>query len=260
VARAQRGGPREREDLVKAFLPLIASVARGYRRSTAIGREELIQEGVVGLLRALERFEPARGVPFWGYAAWWVRQSMQQVVSELSRPMVLSDRALRQLSRVKMAQRQFEQRRRRQPRPAELARMVGLPQSQVESLMRTERTARGLDDDGSTGSGDGTTIADLLADPPAEDAYDRVPERVLASDLPRLLANLTERERRVICSRYGLGRRGETLREIAPVLGVSAERVRQIEQESLAKLHAMAEGDPAGSSLTDPTHGLGNVA
>src|SRR5581483_3642954 len=96
LARAQNGGPREREELVDAYLPMIASVARAYRRSTGIDRDELTQEGVVGLLRALERYEPERGVPFWGYAAWWVRQSMQQAVSELARPVVLSDRALRQ--------------------------------------------------------------------------------------------------------------------------------------------------------------------
>ncbi|HEY1515750.1 MAG TPA: sigma factor, partial [Solirubrobacteraceae bacterium] len=94
---------------------MIASVARAYRRSTAVGREELTQEGVVGLLRALDRYDPDRGVPFWGYAAWWVRQAMQQVVSELSAPMVLSDRALRQLARVKHAQRRFEQTSGREP-------------------------------------------------------------------------------------------------------------------------------------------------
>jgi RNA polymerase sigma factor (sigma-70 family) len=257
--QAQRGGPREREELVNSFLPLIASVAQAYRRSTTIGRDELMQEGVVGLLRALERFEPQRGVPFWGYAAWWVRQAMQQVVSELSRPMVLSDRALRQLARIKAAQRQFEQRRCRQPRPAELARMVDLPQSQVESLLRTERTARGLDDSGKAENGEGATISELLADPPAEDAYEHVPERVLASELPRLLDALSERERTVICSRYGLGGRQETLREIAPALGVSAERVRQIEQESLAKLHAVAE-DRGAPRLTSVAGGLGTAA
>ena len=109
VLRAQRGDRREREKLVNAYLPMIASVAHAYRRSTAVSREELIQEGVVGLLRALERYDPDRGVPFWGYAAWWVRQAMQQVVSELSGPIVLSDRALRQLARIKHAQRRFEQ-------------------------------------------------------------------------------------------------------------------------------------------------------
>ena len=242
VSRAKRGDPREREELVNVYLPLIASAARAYRRSTAVGRDELTQEGVVGLLRALERYDPDRGVPFWAYAAWWVRQAMQQVVSELSGPMVLSDRALRQLARVKHAQRRFEQISRKEPTSTELSAIVGLPRSQIESLVRSERCARGLDEPAGAEAGDGTTVGDLVGDPPAQEVYDRVPEQVLAAEIPGLLGCLTDRERTVICSRYGLGRREQTLREVAPVLGVSAERVRQIEQESLAKLRAAAAG------------------
>src|ERR1700743_2151955 len=140
VLRAKAGGPRDREELVKWFAPMIAGVARAYRRSTAVDREELMQEGVVGLLRALERYDPERGVPFWGYAVWWVRQAMQQVVSELSRPIVLSDRALRQLAHIKDARRRFEQAHRHEPSPLELASLVGLPRRQLESLTRAART------------------------------------------------------------------------------------------------------------------------
>jgi RNA polymerase sigma factor (sigma-70 family) len=248
VSRAKNGGPREREELVNAYLPRIASVAYAYRRSSGLDRDELVQEGVVGLLRALERYEPQRGVPFWGYATWWVRQAMQQVVSELSRPVVLSDRALRQLARIKDAQRRFGQTGRREATAAELSAMVGLPTSQVEKLLCTDRTARGLDEP--TGAVDGATVGELLADPPAHEAYERVPQQVLAAQMPALLGHLTDRERTVICSRYGLGRREQTLREIAPRLGVSAERVRQIEEDSLTKLYAAVAPDqpprPAG--------------
>ena len=118
--------------------------------------------------------------------------------------------------------------------------MVGLPTSQVEKLLCTDRTARGLDEPTGGEAGDGATVGELLADPPAHEAYERVPQQVLASQIPGLLGNLTDRERTVICSRYGLGRREQTLREIAPRLGVSAERVRQIERDSLAKLCAAA--------------------
>jgi len=242
ILRAKAGGPRDREELVKWFAPLIAGVARAYRRSAAVDREELTQEGVVGLLRALERYEPERGVPFWAYAVWWVRQAMQQVVSELSRPMVLSDRALRQLARVKDAQRRFEQAHRREPSPSELALLVGLPRWQIESLSRAERTARGLDEPAIGERSEGTYLAELLADVPAQDAYERVDQRELARTVPNLLAYLNERERTVIRSRYGLGRPVQTLREVAPKLGVSAERVRQIEHDALEKLHTAAAG------------------
>src|SRR4051812_36431491 len=105
VAAAQSGEARARARLVEAFTPLIASVARVYRDSPRIDRVELLQEGVIGLLRALERYDASRGTPFWAYAAWWVRQAMQQLVAELTGPVVLSDRALRRLSRIKDAHR-----------------------------------------------------------------------------------------------------------------------------------------------------------
>jgi DNA-directed RNA polymerase sigma subunit (sigma70/sigma32) len=107
VAAAQSGDRRAREELVEAFLPLIASVARVYRGSRTITRVELMQEGVVGLLRALERYDPEQGVPFWGYASWWVRHAMQQLIAELTRPVVLSDRSLRQLAALKRAHHAF---------------------------------------------------------------------------------------------------------------------------------------------------------
>jgi DNA-directed RNA polymerase sigma subunit (sigma70/sigma32) len=105
VAAAKAGDRRAREELVEAFLPLIGGVARVYRTSETVARLELMQEGVVGLLRALERYDPTLGVPFWGYAGWWVRQAMQQLIAELTRPLVLSDRTLRQLSQLKRARR-----------------------------------------------------------------------------------------------------------------------------------------------------------
>src|SRR4051794_38385132 len=103
VAAARAGDPAARARLVEAFMPLVASTARVYRDSPSVDRVELLQEGVVGLLRALERFDPERGTPFWAYAAAWVRQAMQQLVAELTRPAVLSDRALRQLARLREA-------------------------------------------------------------------------------------------------------------------------------------------------------------
>ena len=125
VAKAKAGDATARGQLVEAFLPLIARVARNYRSTASVERLELLQEGVVGLLRALERYDPERGVPFGAYASWWVRQAMQQLVSELTRPVVLSDRALRQLARLKDVRREHVQQAGAEPSPDNLAQLAG---------------------------------------------------------------------------------------------------------------------------------------
>jgi RNA polymerase sigma factor (sigma-70 family) len=236
VAAAQAGEPGSRDALVDAFLPLIGSVARIYCHSRAVDRGELMQAGVLGLLRALERFDTELGTPFWAYATWWVREAMQQLVSELERPMVLSDRALRQLARLRDARSEHVQRHGREPSFAELADHVGLAVEQVERLAATERRPRGLDEPVAGGDDATTTLADLLADPRAEDAYDCVPLHVETSRVRTLLATLNPRERLIVTRRFGLDGAERTLREIAGDLGVSSERVRQLEVAALDKL------------------------
>jgi RNA polymerase sigma factor (sigma-70 family) len=235
AARVGPGPARDR--LVEEFLPLIGSSARVYRGASAVDRRELMQEGVVGLLRALERYDPELGTPFWAYASWWVRQAMQQLVAELTRPVVLSDRAMRQLARLKAAQRSLAQAHGREAAPAEVAAEAGLTADQVASLTAAERRARALEEP-IGGDGDvAATYGDLIPDPCAEDAYDLVPLRPVIDALPRMLIALTDRERMIVRARYGLDDGHElTLRELADRLGVSAERVRQIEQGALDKL------------------------
>jgi RNA polymerase sigma factor (sigma-70 family) len=243
VLAAEDGDANAREQLVEAFMPLIASVARIYRSSRAGGRAELMQEGVVGLLSALERYDPARGTPFWAYASWWVRQAMQQLVSELTRPVVLSDRALRQLARVKDARREYLQANCSEPSSAALAEHTGLTREQVENLLAVERAPRGLeepvgDDDGTDG-----VFGELIADPFAEDAYERVDRRLEVDELRHLPSELCEREQAILRARFGLDGRQQTLREVAGRLDLSAERVRQIEERALEKLRTAASPD-----------------
>jgi RNA polymerase primary sigma factor len=239
---AKRGDHEASDALVESFMPLIASVARLYRGSTAVNRGELMQEGVVGLLRALERYDTALDTPFWAYASWWVRQAMQQLVSQLTRPVVLSDRAIRQLTRVRNARSEHLQSHRSEPTCDELVAETHLGRAQVEGLIVAERSPRTLDEPARGEGGGGSTVGDLLPDPNAEDAYERVPQRIVAEALPMLLEALNDRERRILLARFGLAGPEKTLREVADELGVSAERVRQLEQRALEKLRAAAEG------------------
>jgi RNA polymerase sigma factor (sigma-70 family) len=237
VLAAQAGRPEARAELVEAFLPSIGSVARIYRGSPAVERRELMQDGVVGLLRAVDRYDASLDTPFWAYASWWVRQAMQQTVAELTRPLVLSDRALRQLARIKAAAARYVQWRAREPTSAELATSTGLRRQQVEDLIAAARTPRALDEPLTGEEGASGTLGDLVADPRGQDAYDSVPVRVVMEELPGLLETLTERERTIVAGRYGLdGGEEITLRELGDSLGISAERVRQIEQRALDKL------------------------
>ena len=245
VLAAKSGDRAARAQLVEAFMPLIASTARTYR-SVHVQRIELLQEGIVGLLRGLERFDPERGVPFWAYATWWVRQAMQQLVAELTRPVVLSDRALRHLARIKQAHREAVQEAGREPTRSELAQRSGLSLEQVDELLATERAPRSLDEPiGGDGGEDIGTFGELLSDPLAEDEYERVLAEIEVAELHALLAGLGDREREVLRARYGLDDGEEqSLRGVGDRLGLSGERVRQIERRALGKLGAAVKGEP----------------
>jgi RNA polymerase sigma factor (sigma-70 family) len=236
VQAAVDGDDAARQQLVENFMPLVGGVARVYRNTGAVNRIELMQEGVVGLLRALERFDPERGTPFWGYASFWVRQAMQQLVAELARPVVLSDRALRQLARVKQARRDHVQEQKSEPSTSDLSGRTGIAREQIERLVAVERQPRSMDE----GIGDeaDTTVGQMLTDPVAEDAYARVERRVDTSELGGLLDHLGSREREIVEARFGLDGHRQTLRELAGTLDLSAERVRQIEEEALEKMGA----------------------
>jgi RNA polymerase sigma factor (sigma-70 family) len=245
LLEARTGNVDARGRLIKALTPLIGSVARTYCHVPGIDRSELMQEGVVGVLRALERFNPDLGTPFWAYASWWVRQAMQQLVAELSRPVVLSDRALRQLAHVRDARRRFLRTHSREPSLGELANESELTMAQLQRLIVAERQPRGLEEPVDDTSRGGATFGDLLCDSAAEEAYEEMATRLGAAEVPRLLARLSPRERTVIKARYGLDGPERTLRELGQRMGVSAERVRQIEQAALEKMRGASETAPA---------------
>jgi RNA polymerase primary sigma factor len=209
-----------------------------YRGSPSITRVELMQEGVVGLLRALERYDPAVGVPFWGYATWWVRQAMQQLIAELTRPMVLSDRTLRHLAQLKRAHGEHLQRHGQEPTGDQLATDTGLTHAQVGELLALERIPQSMDEPVSGAEGEVGAFGDLLADPLAADAYEQLLDSSEIEQVRALLGSLNERERMILRARYRLDGEEQSLRAVGERIGLSAERVRQIENRALGKLRA----------------------
>lgn len=247
LALTEAGDRVATEELVTAFMPAIDRVANLYRSFRSLERRELRQEGVVGLLRAARRYDQRYETPFWAYASWWVRQAMQQLVAELTSPVVLSDRAARRLVQMKRARSAFAQANRREPSDSELAETARMPLDQVQHLVSVERAPSSLQAPHPGDEEMATTLAERLADPATEEEYERIVDLADGEHIQELAAVLEERERRIVFAHYGIGCRQQTLREIGRESDLSAERVRQLEERALAKLRATVAG-PWGAS------------
>jgi RNA polymerase sigma factor (sigma-70 family) len=221
--------------LIERLLPLVFATARRYQ-TEGLEQADLLQEGIVGLLRALQRFDPDRGVPFAAYATWWIRQSLQETRSDFMRPMRLPPKALRQLSQLKSEHQRVYQRERRSARIGELADRTNIDLAQAEALLVADARSRSLDEPIDNAGGDIGTLGDLHEDPHSAATYEDVVDSVAGKQLRALLSRLTERERKVVEARFGFDTPVEKLSEVGERLGVSAERVRQIEERALAKL------------------------
>jgi RNA polymerase sigma factor (sigma-70 family) len=237
--RAQAGDSAAREELIRRLLPLVHSTARRYQ-TEGLEQADLLQEGIVGLLRALQRFDPEHGVPFAAFATWWIRQSLQDARSDFMRPMRLPPKALRQLSQLKSEHQRIYQGERRSARIGELADRTNIELAQAEALLGADARPRSLDEPIENTEGELGTLGDLLEDPLSAEAYEDVVDGVAGEQLRALLSRLTEREREVVQARFGFDVPSEKLSEVGERLGVSAERVRQIEERALAKLRHAA--------------------
>ena len=222
VASAVAGDAEARARVVERALPLLRRWARAYA-GRGVDPDDLVQDAVVGLLRALTRFDPERGVPFGSYARHWIRQAMQQAVAEGMRPYRLPTHVLWDLHDLKDAREQHLHLHGREARAVELADALGWDTGRLDATVRAERLPM---DAG----------VDLLEDPLGADAYEAVLVRITAEQLEPLLLRLTQREREIV----GLRADGASLRDVGRRLGVSGERVRAVEARSLAKVRAAA--------------------
>lgn len=243
IAAAQAGDARARELLVEDLMPRVVALAGRFRRS-GVEVGDLLQEGYLAIFDALRRFDPARGTPFWAYAAPWVRGAMFRLAHDHSRPFRLPPQALTDLGRLKRAAAQFMDEGKVDVTMMQIARRCGLDLGRAEALAAAGAPPRSLDDP--VGSdGEGSALVDVLPDRRAEEAYDAVVENASRPELRALLGALSARERDVLSRRNGIGRERQTLDAVARDLGVTKERVRQIESRAVAKLRAaaMPEGD-----------------
>lgn len=186
---------------------------------------------------------PRMETPFWGYASFWVRKAMQELVAEVARPVALSDHAVRGLAQVRAARRDHVQAHGAEPTGAQLAAATGFTRAQLDSLLALERPPRSLEEPLRADQGTTATFGEMVPDPSAEGEYEQVLDRMEIEAVRDLADGLDERERAVLWRHYGLGQAPQTLSTIGSDLGPTAERIRQIE-EALEKLRQAASNPP----------------
>jgi RNA polymerase primary sigma factor len=237
--RIRKGDKKAREQMIKANLRLVVKIARDYE-GLGLPLLDLISEGNIGLMKAVERFDPAKGGKLSTYGSWWIKQSMKRGLANQSKTIRLPVHMVDKISKMNRAARRLQEVLGREPTDEELAEEMGIKPARV-AMMRMAAT-RPASLDAPVGDADNGTFAEVVRDENADDPFEELQAKGVTGMLKHLVTNLTDREANILRARYGLdGGRMKTLEEIGAEWGITRERARQVQNNALRKLRAMIE-------------------
>ena len=249
VSRGDRDMRRAKEELTRANLRLVVHIAKRYRnRGLMFG--DLIQEGNIGLMRAVDKFDWRRGFKFATYATWWVRQAITRAIADQARTIRVPVHMAETAGKIARVGRRMQQETGREPTPEELAQRLGMPLEKVRAVQRLAKEPVSLETP--IGEEGDAELGDLIEDRDAVMPFDAVARASLRDAAARMLAGLTPREERILRMRFGIGMPSDhTLEEVGKTFGVTRERIRQIEAKALKKLQTGQRSRALRSFLAD---------
>lgn len=236
LALAARTGDWEaRTQLINSNLRLVVSIAKKYHQNSTMSFLDLVQEGNIGLMKSVEKFNPEQGYRFTTYATWWIRQTISRAITNQSNTIRIPAHIFDTSSRVTKAANKLHNKFNREPTPEEIAKELKMSIDKVEEVYHLIHAPVSLDN--TVGEKDDTTIGDLVPDSSAISPDDAIVQKQLKETVLQVLDTLSEKEKEIISLRFGIGiEEGLTLETIGQSYGVSKERIRQIEDKALRKL------------------------